>query len=281
MKLGLCLPLIALIMMGCAGEKKHGNNETETNQTTQSVSAKAHKKGAVLVSIPQASGICFSHQRKTLFVANDKGYIYEISKSGEILRKQFLDQEFMDKKYDLEGVTCDDAHGELFFAQEGKDNVLVVSQEDLSLKRKIKIHRKYQGKVVLSKDKKHGLEAIALMDDKLILSNQSMHKHSKTDLSVLIMIDKDSKGKKARITRILEHGQKDISGLTYHEGKLYMLSDQKNKLLIYDVKHEKVLKKIKLPHFAQEGIAFDDEGYLYLADDNGAVLKYKKERFGL
>ena len=60
-----------------------------------------------------------------------------------------------------------------------------------------------------------------------------------------------------------------------------MVSDKEELLIKYDLKKDKVLWSKKLPQFAQEGIAFDKKGFIYFADDNGAVLKYRVEEFGI
>ena len=73
-----------------------------------------------LVHIPEASGICYAKNTNSLFVANDEGKVFEISTEGKILRKKQLG------KYDLEGVTCDEKKGKLYFAVEGDDNILIV-----------------------------------------------------------------------------------------------------------------------------------------------------------
>jgi len=59
-----------------------------------------------------------------------------------------------------------------------------------------------------------------------------------------------------------------------HNGYLYMVSDTENKLIQYDIQRDKIVSVKKLPDFAQEGVTFDDQGYIYFADDNGRVLKY-------
>ena len=65
------------------------------------------------------------------------------------------------------------------------------------------------------------------------------------------------------------------------DGYLYMLSDKKNLLIKYDLKNNKTIKKIKLPKFAQEGICFDDKKNIYIADDDGRILKYKAKKIDL
>jgi len=67
--------------------------------------------------------------------------------------------------------------------------------------------------------------------------------------------------------------------MQYHDKKLYIISDKKDKLYIYNLKTNKILKKIKLPKFAQEGITFDKKGFVYFSDDDGFVLKYKRKSF--
>ncbi len=60
-----------------------------------------------------------------------------------------------------------------------------------------------------------------------------------------------------------------------------MISDKKNLLIKYDIKNKKTIKKIKLKKSAQEGICFDEKDNIYIADDNGRVLKYKAKKLGL
>ena len=56
-----------------------------------------------------------------------------------------------------------------------------------------------------------------------------------------------------------------------------MVSDKKSLLIQYDLQLKKVIKKEKLQKkFAQEGITFDNNGNLYIADDKGQILKIEK-----
>ena len=227
-----------------------------------------------IAKIPEASGICFSHKSKTLFVANDEGKVYEINKDGKILREKRLGE------YDLEGVACDDGRGELLFAQEGADNILVVSQKSLKVKKTIDIKRKHRGKLILKKDKNDGLEAITIIDGAIFLSNQSHKFLPKKDPSVVIKVDKKQKAK-VTIKELFEHGHQDIAGLTYHDKYLFMVSDSEDLLIKYDIQKKRVIATAPLPPFAQEGVAFDDEGYIYIANDEGSVFKYPRKQFGL
>jgi len=228
------------------------------------------KNKNIIALVPEASGICYSTISNSLFVANDEGKIYEISKKGKIIRDKKIGN------YDLEGVACDNTKGVLLFAVEGDDAILVVSQKRLKIKKKILIKHKFKNIKVLKKDKKHGLEAITIVNGKIYLSNQSFNKYPKKDSSVVFQID-NIKSKKAKIVNIIDHGYFDIAALTYHNKMLYMISDDKNLLIIYDLEKDKTVDKVVLPKFAQEGICFDNSNILYIADDNGRVLKFHSE----
>jgi len=224
----------------------------------------------MICKIPEASGICYISKSDTLIVANDEGWIYEITLNGKILKKHFLGN------YDLEGVAYLEHSNKLLFAVEKKESILVVNRYSFKIDKEVKIKRNYRDTKLLKKSKKNGIEAIAINGNDIYLSNQSLKKWPKNNASVVFKIDSIKK-KKAKIVKIFNHGYVDIAGLTFHNSFLYMTSDKKNLLIKYDIKNNKTIKKIKLKKSAQEGICFDNKGHMYIADDNGRILKYKEE----
>lgn len=228
-------------------EKKKENNKT--NNTPH------------IASIPEASGISFCQNSNSLVVANDEGTFYELSLSGDIISKHKLG------KYDLEGVVCEEKN--FIFAIEG-GSLLKVNRQTLQSK-KFKVTG-----IDFKISKKHGIEGITKIDDLYYLSIQAKKKKKEAKLLVVKL------GKNyAKVQKVIEHGIIDSAGLQYHDNKLYVVSDKKDKLYVYDLKHQKVIKKIKLPKFAQEGITFDEEGFVYFADDDGAVFKYTQKEMHL
>jgi len=208
-----------------------------------------------IASIPEASGISYCQNSKTLMVANDEGSFYELTPKGEILSRHKLGE------YDLEGVVCQEK--EIIFAIEG-GAILRVNRKTLQSK-----YLKIQGRDVHF-SKKSGIEGITKIGDLYYLSIQAK---KKKDAKILVV---KLGNNYAKIIEIIEHRIIDSAGMEYHNGKLYIVSDKKDKLYIYDLKKRKIEKKFNLPKFAQEGVTFDTEGNIFFADDDGGVFRYKK-----
>jgi len=212
-----------------------------------------------IASIPEASGISYCQKSKSLIVANDEGSFYEITPQGVIVNQHKLGA------YDLEGVVCEEKKI-IFAIEEGK----LLEVDRITLKTKLIEIKGHNFKF----SKKSGIEGITKVDKLYYVSIQSK---TKKDSKLLVL---DIGKKYANVVRIIKHRIIDSSGMQYYKKKLYILSDKKDKLYLYNLKKNKIKKKIKLPKFAQEGITFDNNENLYFADDNGAVMKYTlKELF--
>jgi glutamine cyclotransferase len=133
----------------------------------------------------------------------------------------------------------------------------------------------YDGKKLPLFNKKSGVEGIEKVGNMVYLAKQS-NKKKKSFIAVVKLTPYPS-----RIVDVIEHHVADTAGLTYHDGYLYMVSDKEDLLIKYDIDKKKSVQKVKLEQGAWEGIAFDNKGFVYLADDDGRVLKYKKKRLGL
>lgn len=226
-------------------------------------------KEKIIAHIPEASGICYSKSSNTLFVVNDEGTIYEISTKGKILREKKVGD------YDLEAVEIDEKNSLLLLADEKNDSIIILNKNSFEKIKTIKIGKKYQGIKVLKKGG-DGIEGLTLHKNKIYASNQSKKSFPKEDSSVIVILDYDLSKNSFEIKDIINHGFTDISGLTFYEDFLYMISDKNSLLIRYNVEKNRVEKKEKLPEdFAQEGIAFDKKGNLYIADDKGKILKIK------
>lgn len=229
------------------------------------VSACAAPEGKVIAKIPEASGISYCSSDDTLVVANDEGSYYKINRKGKILQKTKLG------KHDIEGVVCEES--QMIFALENK-GLLIVDKES-GEKKKVILNSIYDGKKLPLFNKKSGVEGIAKVGNTVYLAKQS-NKKKKSFIAVVKLTPYPS-----RIVDVIEHHVADTAGLTYHDGYLYMVSDKEDLLIKYDLDKKKSVQRIKLKKGAWEGIAFDTKGSVYLADDDGRVLKYKKKALGL
>lgn len=230
-----------------------------------SITACGNSEGKEIAKIPEASGISYCSKDDTLVVANDEGSYYKINRKGKILQKTKLG------KYDLEGVVCEEE--QMIFALENK-GILVVDaktgKSEINL-----LDTMYNGRKVPLFDKKSGVEGIAKVGNILYLAKQS-DKKKNSFIAVVRMTPYPS-----RIIDVIDHHIADTAGLTYYDGYLYMVSDKEDLLIKYDLQQRKSVQEVKLEEGAWEGIAFDNKGFVYLADDDGRIMRYKKKKLGL
>ena len=215
-------------------------------------------EGTTISKIPEASGIDYCQDSGTLVVANDEGKYYEIDTKGKILKMKNLGN------HDLEGVVC--LKKSYIFAVE--DRGLLIVDRKTGTKKSVALNTMLDGKRVKLTDKKRGIEGIAKDGNRLYLAKQSKKKKKS-----LVGVFKYSPFPPS-LKSIIKPNVADIAGLCYYNKKLYMVSDKKDKILIYNPKNKKITQKIKLPKGAWEGITFDKDGVLYLADDDGRVVKF-------
>ncbi|MFK5975341.1 MAG: SdiA-regulated domain-containing protein [Sulfurovum sp.] len=219
----------------------------------------------VIAKIDEASGVGYCKDSNSFIIANDEGTYYEIDKKGKILNKENLGD------YDLEGVVCEG--NKLIFAVEDK-GILIV-HKITKKKQLVTIDNHYRGKKISLFDKKAGIEGIAKSGNLVYLAKQSKKKKD----SFIVVVELEPYPSK--IVDIIRHNIVDTAGLTIYKDNLYMVSDKKDLLIKYDLKEKKITKKIKLPEGSWEGIDFGKKGHIYLADDDGRVVKFKKKALGL
>lgn len=235
--------------------------------------------------VREPSGIVYHPARGTLFVVGDEGDIYEFKTDGTLVNKKL----HKDRKTrrDYEGITVNPATGLLYLAVEGEERILEVDPDTLLTKREFTIGRKFDGKTVMKKGD-GGIEAITFVPDAkhpeggiFFVSNQSFTLDNPEDISAIFEVEaplKTGKGQrlKARILRSFPMGVIDVSGLYYDATKdhLYAVSDATN--TFWELSRDcKVLRGYAFPGMNQEGITLDPDGYLYIAQDSGGIIKIK------
>jgi len=236
------------------------------------------------VNFNEPSGIVFHPVRQTLFVVGDEGDICEIRTDGALVKQKRV------RSADFEGITCDPSTGLLYVAIEGEEKIMEIDPEDLRVLREFAIDRTFQGALVL-KAGGQGVEAITFVADShhpeggtFFVANQGFDLNSKEDPSAIFELEVplrsgSASGGVAKIVGYFSLGVIDLSGLHYDaiSRHLYVVSDATNTL--FEITREgKILQAYAFPGENQEGIAVDTNGFLYIAQDSGGIIKVKWNR---
>ena len=230
----------------------------------------------------EPSGIAFDSTRGTLFLVGDEGQICEIQKDGTPINEKVIRA-----GADFEGITLGPASGLLYVAIEGDETIIEVDADSFAVLREWEIERSL-GDVEVLRPGGNGIEGIEFVPDAnhpeggtFFVTNQSFTLEPDGEKSVVVQIEvplrsRSAQTGRARILRFFSLGVIDLSGLHYERstGHLYVISDATNTLYEIDLEG-RCHRALALPGNDQEGLALDDEGYMYIAQDCGGVIKIK------
>jgi len=227
------------------------------------------------------SGICFHSKRGTLFVVFDLGAICEMKTDGTVINEKLI------MRADFEGITHDPSTGLLYVAIESAEQIIELEPETFIVLRKFSIPRKFMGNTLL-KAGGQGIEAIAFVPDishphggTFYVANQSYDLKDAEDISAVFEVEVPLKSNGdtnigVKILRYFSLGVIDLSGLYFDRvtGHLYVISDSTNTIFEF-TRTGTLLSGHAFPGDNQEGITVDDQGFLYIAQDSGGILKIK------
>jgi uncharacterized protein YjiK len=257
--------------------------------------------------LDEPSGIVYHTGRNTLFVIGDAGDLLEMKTDGTPVRSGRIE------RADCEGVTFDPATGRVYVAVEGQEAIWEVDPDTFTILRKFTIPRTFQGRTIL-KAGGQGIEGITFVPDAghpqggtFFVTNQAFSHDDPEDDSLLVEVEAPlrkpfdrltapsnvegetgkkaeavrqahgpEQGRGARVLRAIPMETTDLSGMHYDAKRnlLVIISDTEDLLMEVSL-DGKVLATRPLTGVNQEGITFDDEGNMYIAQDSGGVLKVK------
>jgi len=231
--------------------------------------------------IPEPSGICYHPQRGTLFVVSDEGFVFEINKDGSPRAN-------WEVKGDLEAITVVPWTGFLYIAIEGDDCILEFDPERGEVKRRFPINREFGGdpnflqKQIDSYD--NGIESIAFVPDESHPEGGTFYVGNQWDPPMIMEVFVPLKSSRepeaeAKILRVLPFRMDDLAGMYYdaRTRRLNVVSDADN-IFVEITLDGRLVKEYAFLGDNQEGICRDDEGFLYIAQDSGGILKVKDLR---
>lgn len=234
--------------------------------------------------IAEPSGITYHPTRRSLFLADDSGSVHEVSLEGRPIQSKGLSER------DIEGITMDPSTGLLYAVVEDDEVILELEPENLAIQREFRIGRNFKGEQLLRKGGM-GIEAIAFVPDAshpeggtFWVGNQSFSLKAKDEPSVVcevIVPLRSTTAKQADGTIIQAHKMNfiDISGLAYDaQGDFLVLISDTTNLLVELKREGTILRQYLLPGDEQEGIVLDGLGYMYVAQENGEIIKLADRR---
>ncbi len=231
--------------------------------------------------IGEPSGICFDSVRKTLFVVSDEGWLYEITPKGRGVSKWRVPG-------DLEGVTIDPRTDLVYVVVEGDDVILEFDPARGEVTRRFPIDRAFKGnpnflqKQVNAYD--NGIEAFVFVPDPKSPEGGTFYAGNQWDPPMIIEVAVPLRSSAApeapaRILRVLPLKIDDPAGMYYDpRTKLLNIVDDADNIFVEATLQGRLVRQYAFPGDNQEGICRDDEGYLYIAQDSGGIIKIKDLR---
>jgi uncharacterized protein YjiK len=232
-------------------------------------------------NIIDPSGICFHPQRKTFFIVSDEGEIFEVKTDGTPVFR-------LKMPGDLEDVTVDPSTGLLYIIIEGDDVILEFDPDKKEVRRRFPVNRAYQenpGFLQKQVDKyDNGIESLVFIPNPGHPEGGTFYAGNQEDpaciMELYVPIKTSSANQaEARILRVLPFRMRDPGALYYDSktGLLNVVSDSDN-LFVEITLDGKLVKEYAFPGNDQEGIAWDDQGHIYICQDSGGILKLKDLR---
>ncbi len=204
---------------------------------------------SIAIAIPEPSDICYNPKTDTFFIVSDNGILFETDHDQKIIRK------VAEKDADFEAVYAD---GQFIYAvDETHRNIY---RYDETLKR-IGI-----ANVPFAGGRNRGYEATTFNKSK-----NSFLLFTEKDPITLFELDANFK-----ITNQIDLSRlaRDISGATYYNDFLWLLSDESMRLIKLNPATYEVLGQWSLPVINPEGIAFDKDGTLLVTCDDMQRIYY-------
>ncbi len=211
-----------------------------------------------LEGVSEPSGITHNPKTDLLYIVGDEGDIYECDKDGNVLRSEILGA------LDLEGITYNIDNNRLYCLEEKSPSLLEVDIE------KLQIVNTYKLKGLVNKDLKQ-FESLTYSPVNQIGSGQffmgSSVKSTKSGLITSFIINNSN------IIKVDTYAIPlwDVAGLSYVDNRLFMVSDNKDKLATIDLSNSS-FTAISIAGENQEGVTTFNHDKILVLDETNRIL---------
>ena len=204
----------------------------------------------VSTAIPEPSDICYNSNSDTFFVVSDDGVLFETDLSGKIIRNS------KENDADFEAVYADDTY--VYAIDERHRKIYTYNRTSLQKSKTMT--------VPFGGGRNRGYEAFTYNKAKNIFVLVV-----EKDPITLLELDADFKIKnEVNLSKIA----RDIAAASFHDGFLWLLSDEDRMVLKLNPISYEVTAKWKLPVINPEGLAFDKDGNLIITCDDMQRMYY-------
>ncbi len=220
-----------------------------------------------LFSLSEPSGVTWNPLTGNFYVVGDEGIIYEVDHEGNEIRSAYIGS------YDLEAVTYNSDRNSIFCLDEKRISLLELELEDFTPVNIFQI--KFKRKKL---DKYQQFESLAYVpssdscDGFFYFACSVEDKKNKSGLLFSVSLEE------LKPVKVVELPLWDISGLSYFDNSLYMVSDDEDVIANYSFSTERlIVKDLRGEH--QEGVVYTSEGDLFFMEETGSLEKLPVDLF--
>ena len=231
----------------------------------------------IVDAVKEPSGIVFAPKRGTFFVVGDEGSLVEVNGQGGLVAQ-------IPTGGNLEDVALHVPSGRLVLLSEKKGDLLVFDPATGKRTGKFRLDAEaLLGEV--SVDKNQGFEGLAFRPEPGRPGGGVFYLVHQREPAMLVTITFDPMaasgdiGASALVARATIANLEDLTAVTFDEtlNRLFVIADSKDRLAMLSLSGEEEAE-IVLPGAQQEGLTFDREGNLWIADDKAGLLVFRGAR---
>jgi uncharacterized protein YjiK len=230
-----------------------------------------------VTGVKEPSGIAYSAARGTFFVVGDEGSLVEIDANGKTIAD-------LPTGGNLEDVAVHTPSGRVVLLSEKKGELIVF---DPDTRRKTGTF-KLDSEALLGEtgvDKNQGFEGLAFRSDASKPGGGVFYLVHQRAPALLVAIAFDplapsgSIGAESVLSRAPVANREDLTAVAYDASldRLFVLADSKDRVAMLGLDGDEQAE-IVLPGVQQEGMTFDAEGNLWIADDRAGLLIFRGAR---
>lgn len=259
---------------------------------TPAAAAKAYKSRAeavqllgeparfTVVGALEPSGLAVHRPSGHLFVVGDEGTLAEVSGDGQAVWSEA-------GLSNLEDVAVHDPSGHLVLLSEKKARLILFDPVARTEIRKFKLDKR----ALLGREAgepNQGFEGLAFREDAKHKGGGVFYLAHQRSPSLVVAVAFDLRehertiGAADVVARFELPGFRDLTAITYVKQleRLLVVADHRDRILVLKLDGS-LEEEIALPGLKQEGIALDEQGRLWIADDRGGLLRFDGALFAM